>query len=157
MPGIGRGQCWLSVKSKIRDCWIVHRSSLTQCLVLSCHRFLYQFKLISWGGRIPPWCLVVEAHDKGLRLGGGGIRAGQQRELNNVQVAWAPEQRHRKTQNNELGQSAGRSSSPDCPLTSVATGWSGPYSPPERHFPAQTFLNAAGSKKNFYYHPNNSQ
>lgn len=78
---------------------------------------------------------------------GGSIRAGQARALNNTQVASAPEGQHSETQNNELGQSAGRSSSPDCPLTSVATSWSGPYSPPERHFPTQGFLSTAESKK----------
>lgn len=79
---------------------------------------------------------------------GGSIRAGQAGALNNAQVASAPEGQHTETQNNELGQSAGRSSSPDCPLTSVATGWSGPYSPPERHFPAQGFWELREVKKN---------
>lgn len=104
MPSIGKGQCWLSVEDKSRDCWILHTSSLPQCLVLSCHQFLYQFEFISWGSCIPPRCLVFEAHNKGLWLGGDGIRAGQRRGLNNIQVALAPEQGHSETQNNELGQ-----------------------------------------------------
>lgn len=123
-------------------------SSPYKCsLSASCNQFLYQVKLISWGSLIPPCYLALEPTARSSDQEGGSIRAGQAGVLNNAQVASAPEGQHTETQNNELGHSAGRSSSPDCPLTSAAAGWSGPCWAAERHFPTQGSLRAVGSKK----------
>lgn len=124
---------------------------LTQCFVLSCNQFLSQLKLISWGSLIPPRYLAVGATARSSgREGRGGGRHPGWAGWRVQQYSGGPSARGtaQGDPNNELlGHSAGRSSSLDCPLTSAATGWSGPYSPPQRHFPNKAFWDLREVKK----------